>query len=58
MAIYIIEEGARNMNAPKPLGEILTDILHSDSPLAEGYRKWQAENSNKPTNADDYGREQ
>lgn len=39
------------------VGDIANAILHSNSPLAVGYRKWKAENSNKPSNAYDHGRE-
>ncbi len=30
--------GAENMNAPRHIGEVVSDILQSNSPLAEGYR--------------------
>lgn len=39
------------------VGDIANAILRSNSPLAVGYRKWKAENSNKPSNAYDHGRE-
>ncbi|MCQ2244594.1 MAG: AAA family ATPase [Bacteroidaceae bacterium] len=31
-------EGAKNTNAPRHIGEVVSDMLQSNSPLAEGYR--------------------
>ncbi len=35
--------GARKMNAPRPIGELLAEFFRSDSPLAVGYRRWLAD---------------
>ena len=37
-------------------GDIITEMLHSNSPLAVGYRKWkQQQGSVEPVNIDEYG---
>lgn len=37
-------------------GDIITEMLHSNSPLAEGYRRWkQQQGSVEPVNIDEYG---
>ena len=37
--------GAKNTNAPRHIGEVVSDILQSNSPLAEGYRNHQMQES-------------
>lgn len=34
------EAGSENANEPRLIGNILAEMLHSDSPLAEGYRHY------------------
>ena len=48
--------GSRNLYAPRLVGDIITEMLHSNSPLAVGYRKWkQQQSSVEPINAVEYG---
>ena len=48
--------GSRNLYAPRLVGDIITEMLHSNSPLAEGYRRWkQQQSSVEPINAVEYG---
>ncbi len=37
-----MEAGSKEPYDPRPIGAILTEMLHSDSPLAKGYRKFVA----------------
>ena len=42
--------------APRLVGDIITEMLHSNSPLAEGYRRWkQQQSSVEPIKAVEYG---
>ena len=37
-------------------GDIITEMLHSNSPLAVGYRRWKQQKSSvEPINAVEYG---
>ena len=48
--------GSRNLYAPRLVGDIITEMLHSNSPLAEGYRRWkQQQSSVEPIKAVEYG---
>lgn len=48
--------GSRNLYAPRLVGDIITEMLHSNLPLAVGYRKWkQQQSSVEPINAVEYG---
>lgn len=49
--------GSCYSNVPQSLGEILTFVLNSNSPLAISYHKWKEEISKKQLNDNDYGRE-
>lgn len=37
-----INQGQTNSNTPKPVGEIIDDMLQSNSPFARGYRQHQS----------------
>jgi hypothetical protein len=48
--------GSKNLYAPCLVGDIITEMLHSNSPLAEGYRRWkQQQSSVEPIKAVEYG---
>lgn len=44
-----LEAGSKETYGPRPVGDILTEMLQSDSPLAENYRKFLA---SKESNAE------
>ncbi len=42
--------------APRLVGDVITEMLQSNLPLAVGYRKWkQQQSSVEPINAVEYG---
>ena len=48
--------GSNKQYAPRLVGDIITEMLHSNSPLAVGYRKWkQQQSSVEPIKAVEYG---
>jgi hypothetical protein len=48
--------GSKNLYAPCLVGDIITEMLQSNLPLAEGYRRWkQQQRSVEPVNIDEYG---
>ena len=47
----IIEE-PEDKKAPRLLGDILSKMLHSDSPLAKGFRKFLASKENSAEKGD------
>lgn len=51
-----IVQGTKEKHVPCLVGDILTEMLHSNLPLAEGYRRWkQQQSSVEPINAVEYG---
>ena len=40
------EAGSKKSNEPRLLGSIVNEMLHSNSPLAKGYRKYLASKGN------------
>lgn len=48
--------GLNKQYAPRLVGDVITEMLHSNSPLAVGYRKWkQQQSSVEPIKAVEYG---
>ena len=48
--------GLNKQYAPRLVGDIITEMLQSNLPLAEGYRRWkQQQRSVEPVNIDEYG---
>lgn len=47
-----IEAGSRESNEPRLLGSIVNEMLHSNSPLAKGYRQYIASHENEETSVE------
>lgn len=46
------EAGSKKSNEPRLLGSIVNEMLHSDSPLAKGYRQYIASHENEETSVE------
>lgn len=48
--------GLNKQYAPRLVRDVITEMLHSNLPLAVGYRRWkQQQGSVEPVNIDEYG---
>lgn len=44
----VLSPGSDNSNEPRRIGEVIDDMLHSDSPFAKGYREFLASTEGAP----------